>query len=148
MNDTPAEKGVKLDFVGTALSAGGLGLVVLGILKSGKSGVVDTSRSVMLAGKERHDLGRPNDWGYPIRAIRTAQYLYIRNYEPGRWPAGNPETGYRNCDDSPTKRQLTGGFDKFYRLSFGKRPAEELYSIDKAPDCLDNLAGRSEFEQR
>ena len=40
MNDTPAEKGVRLDLVGTALSALGLGLIVLGILKSGSWGFV------------------------------------------------------------------------------------------------------------
>ena len=40
MNDTPAEQGVRLDLVGTALSAVGLGLVVLGILKSGSWGFV------------------------------------------------------------------------------------------------------------
>ncbi len=39
-NDTPAEEGVKLDLVGTALSAAGLGLIVLGILKSGTWGFV------------------------------------------------------------------------------------------------------------
>ena len=40
MNDTPAEKGAKLDLVGTALSALGLGLIVLGILRSGTWGFV------------------------------------------------------------------------------------------------------------
>jgi Na+/melibiose symporter-like transporter len=40
VSDTPAEQGVKLDLVGTALSALGLGLVVFGILKSGTWGVV------------------------------------------------------------------------------------------------------------
>jgi MFS family permease len=40
VNDTPAEEGVKLDLVGTALSAVGLGLIVFGILKSGTWGVV------------------------------------------------------------------------------------------------------------
>src|SRR4051794_35583796 len=40
MKDTPAEEGVKLDLVGTALSALGLGLIVLGILKSGTWGFV------------------------------------------------------------------------------------------------------------
>jgi MFS family permease len=38
--DTPAEKGVRLDLVGTGLSALGLGLVVLGILRSGTWGFV------------------------------------------------------------------------------------------------------------
>ncbi len=40
VNDTPAEKGVKLDLFGTCLSALGLGLIVFGILKSGTWGVV------------------------------------------------------------------------------------------------------------
>jgi MFS family permease len=40
MNDRPAEKGVRLDLVGTALSALGLGLIVLGILRSGSWGFV------------------------------------------------------------------------------------------------------------
>jgi N-sulfoglucosamine sulfohydrolase len=120
----------------------------LDVLKSGESGIVDESRDVMLTGKERHDLGRPNDWGYPVRAIRTRDFLYIRNYHPERWPAGDPETGYRNVDDSPTKRFLLGGFDEYYRLSFGKRPAEELYHISEDPDCLNNLADNIDFAQR
>jgi MFS family permease len=40
MADTPAERGVKLDLVGTALSAIGLGLVVYGVLRSGSWGFV------------------------------------------------------------------------------------------------------------
>jgi MFS family permease len=40
MADTPAEKGVRLDLVGTALSASGLGLVVFGILRSSGWGFV------------------------------------------------------------------------------------------------------------
>ena len=40
MADTPAEKGARLDLVGTALSALGLGLVVFGVLRSGTWGFV------------------------------------------------------------------------------------------------------------
>ena len=40
MADTPAERDVKLDLVGTALSAAGLGLFVYGILRSGSWGLV------------------------------------------------------------------------------------------------------------
>jgi MFS family permease len=40
MADTPAETGTRLDLIGTALSASGLGLVVFGILRSGSWGVV------------------------------------------------------------------------------------------------------------
>lgn len=112
----------------------------LDVLRSSKSGVVDASRAVMLVGKERHDLGRPNDAGYPVRAIRTPQFLYVRNYYPDRWPAGNPETGYRNVDDSPTKSAILNSFNDHYKLNFGKRPAEELYDVQTDPHCMNNLA--------
>lgn len=110
------------------------------VLTSKQSGIVDSSRDVMIVGKERHDLGRPFDQGYPVRAIRTREFLYVRNYEPDRWPAGNPETGYRNVDDSPTKSFLLSGFDEYYRLSFGKRSGEELYDLKADPDCVKNVA--------
>src|SRR5207247_3082588 len=42
MADTPAERGVRLDLVGTGLSAVGLGLVVYGILRSGTWGFVQS----------------------------------------------------------------------------------------------------------
>ena len=40
VNDTPPEKGARLDLVGTGLSAAGLGLIVIGILRSGAWGFV------------------------------------------------------------------------------------------------------------
>jgi len=110
------------------------------VMRSEKSGQVDPARNVMLIGKERHDLGRPQDLGYPVRAIRTPQYLYVHNYAPDRWPVCNPETGYGNCDTSPTKTFILSSFDDHYRLCFGFRPAEELYRIDENPDCMRNLA--------
>ena len=107
----------------------------------------------MLIGKERHDVGRPQDVGYPIRGIVKDGFLYLRNFEPERWPAGDPVTGYLNVDGGPTKTECLQArrnpeTQRYWTWSFGKRPAEELYNIGKDPDCLDNLAGRSEFEQR
>jgi arylsulfatase A-like enzyme len=119
----------------------------LNVLRSVKSGVVDSSRNLMLVGKERHDIGRPNDWGYPVRAIRTPEFLYIRNYEPDRWPAGNPETGYRNVDDGPTKEFLLSRFDEYYEMSFGKRPREALYSVRTDPDNVKDLATNPEYAE-
>ena len=71
--------------------------------------------------------------------------LYLRNFEPTRWPAGNPETGYLNCDGSPTKTECLQartkpGMHKYWQWSFGKRPQEELYRIDRDPECLKDLA--------
>lgn len=102
-------------------------------------------RSYMITGKERHDVGRPDDKGYPIRAIINDNYLYIMNAHPERWPAGNPETGYMNCDRSPTKSWILNdrrakGFSNYWNLNFGKRPGEELYNILEDPECIINLA--------
>ncbi len=135
------------DFMPTFLEAAGLpvpdsvtGSSFLDQLVSEDDEWIDPQRNRMLIGKERHDLGRPHDQGYPVRAIRTPDFLYIQNFEPDRWPAGDPETGYRNVDDSPTKTLLLGRFDRFYQLSFGLRPREELYRITDDPDCVRNLA--------
>ena len=49
-------------------------------------------RNHVLVGKERHDIGRPHDVGYPIRGIHQGDWLLIKNFEPSRWPAGNPRT--------------------------------------------------------
>lgn len=114
------------------------------LLRSEKSGMLE-GRDVMLAGKERHDLGRPNNLGYPVRAIRTPEFLYVRNYHPERWPACNPETGFGNCDDSPTKEviKLLGGH--FFDLSFNFRPADELYRLSDDPHGVRNLANDPAF---
>lgn len=130
-----------LELAGIARPASMTGRSFADQLRAEGSGWVDRNRNRMVVGKERHDLGRPNDWGYPVRAIRTPEFLYVHNYEPDRWPAGNPETSYPNCDNSPTKTLVTFHFDRFYRLCFGKRPAEELYRVADDPDCVKNLAG-------
>jgi hypothetical protein len=107
----------------------------------------------VLVGKERHDVGRPNDWGYPIRGIIKDETLYLRNYEPDRWPAGNPETGYLNCDGGPTKTEILqqrrdGRDTRPWALAFGRRPVEELYDLKQDPYCLTNLAQAPEQRQR
>lgn len=118
-----------------------------------KSGQVNPARDHVLIGKERHDIGRPHDWGYPIRGIVKGGYLYLRNFEPARWPAGNPETGYLNCDGSPTKTECLQartipGMEKFWKWSFGKRGEEEFYHIATDRDCLENLAMDPQEQQR
>ncbi len=114
------------------------------IFASPKSGQVVASRDHVLLGKERHDVGRPNNGGYPIRGIRKGDHLYLHNFEPARWPGGNPETGYLNCDASPTKtlllNQRRAGDYKFWRMNFGKRPTEELFDVKANRDCVKNLA--------
>ncbi len=76
------------------------------IFASATAGQVNPARDHVLIGKERHDIGRPHDWGYPIRGIVKGNLLYLHNFRTDRWPAGNPETGYLNCDGSPTKTEI------------------------------------------
>ena len=71
------------------------------------------------------------------------------NFEPGRWPACNPETGYLDTDGSPTKTWLLESHrrnpaDPHWALAFGKRGAEELYDLAADPDCVQNLAGAAD----
>lgn len=125
------------------------GASLTGILRSSRSGQVEAKRDHVLVGKERHDVGRPNDWGYPIRGISKDGMLYLHNFETSRWPAGNPETGYLNCDGGATKTEILAarrrtGKDRHWDLCFGKRPQEELYDLRKDPDCVNNLADRKE----
>ncbi|NSW95620.1 MAG: hypothetical protein HPY62_13010 [Bacteroidales bacterium] len=117
----------------------------MNILKKGKKGLVDKTRDHLLLGKERHDVGRPDDVGYPIRGIVREGYLYLVNFKPNRWPAGNPETGYLNCDASPVKSLIlnlrrTGENDTYWSKCFGLRGGEELYNIAADPECAVNLA--------
>ncbi|MBC8356180.1 MAG: sulfatase [Planctomycetes bacterium] len=101
---------------------------------------------------ERHDGCRRGGKGYPCRALRTAKFLYIKNYEPDRWPAGDPDASvcaraipFGEVDSSPTKQLLLDNADdpefrRFYDLAFAKHPAEELYDLAKDTDQINNVA--------
>lgn len=128
------------------------GKSLMNIITTESSGQIEPNRDYVLVGKERHDTGRPNDVGYPIRGIYKDSMLYLRNYEIDRWPSGNPETGYLNTDGGPTKTEILnlrrkGTNKQFWKLNFGKRVSEELYDIKNDPFCTNNLASdiSSEF---
>ena len=123
------------------------------IFKIDKSGQVIKDRDHVLVGKERHDIGRANAGGYPIRGIRKGNLLYLQNFETDRWPGGNPETGYLNCDGSPTKtlvlnQRRSGEATTFWNLCFGKRVAEEFYNVATDPDCTNNLIKTDAMKQQ
>jgi N-sulfoglucosamine sulfohydrolase len=145
-----------IDFAPTFLEVAGItpkssgmqpiqGRSLTDIFYSEKDGIVNKKRDHVLIGKERHDIGRPHDQGYPIRGIVKDNYLYVHNFEPDRWPSGNPETGYLNCDGSPTKTEILEArrnqeTSEYWNHAFGKRPTHELYRIDIDPECMHNLA--------
>lgn len=108
-------------------------------------------RTYTLIGRERHDYGRPGNQGYPIRGLVTDKFLYIWNLKPHLLPAGNPETGYTDCDGSPTKTQILNmkrsNMDRqYYNLSFGLRPEEELYDLSTDAECLINLSENTQYQ--
>jgi len=151
------------DVAPTLLEAAGLkphkqmtGKSFMDLLLSEKSGKLSKERSFALLCKERHDLGRTDgeqlSVGYPIRAIRNDKYLYLKNYKPNRWPVGDPEYDYMNCDDSPVKTYLLEQKPEnrdysYYLLSFGKRAEEELYDMVNDHDCVNNLAQVTAYAQ-
>jgi len=49
------------------------------------------------------DCASENDVGYPISCLRTPQYLYIRNFKPNLWAAGNGDIfdSYEYCGVAP-----------------------------------------------
>ncbi|MHC4124441.1 MAG: sulfatase family protein, partial [Planctomycetota bacterium] len=155
------------DFAPTFLDCAGLKIPkemtrksIKNILLSNKSGRVDNSRDRVCTGIERHTWCRPNGVGYPIRAIRTYEWLYIRNYEPDRWPSGGPDFKppynkqimYWQVDESPTKTYLLEHQNEpdikpFFKKIFKKRPAEELYDVKNDPAQINNLADKPAFSK-
>ncbi|MEO0734639.1 MAG: sulfatase, partial [Bacteroidota bacterium] len=110
------------------------------------TGAAAGAKDVILA-RERHAQVRADSVSYPVRGLRNDDYLYLRNYFPDRWPAGDPEAilsvgAYGDVDNSITKMLLLDGQggDRLRDLSFGKRPAEELYNLANDPYQLFNLA--------
>jgi hypothetical protein len=112
-------------------------------------------RDLVFVERERHANVRKGDLGYPARAVKTKDFLYIRNFRPDRWPAGDPEMWktvgpFGDCDASPTKELLLEHRDdpkieKYFNLCFGKRPAEELYDLNNDPYEITNVAADPEF---
>ncbi len=130
---------------------------LVNILYSKESGHLDIDREFIVTARERHALCRLNGLGYPGRAIRTYEYLYIRNYEPDRWPTGDPPL-FGDVDahmlhyPSPTKNYILANKNSpeiktLYKIAFDMRPAEELYDLKKDPDQMNNVACLEEYKE-
>src|SRR5687768_7328956 len=55
------------------------------------AGGSEQARDKVFVERERHANVRKGDLSYPVRAVRTDEWLYVRNLRPDRWPAGDPE---------------------------------------------------------
>lgn len=146
------------------------GRSLVNVLMSEKSGQVDESRDAVVVGRERHvAAARTDNLPYPQRAIRTKDFLYIRNFKPDRWPMGtgpgygapegpmpsvdalthNTFAAFGDLDASPTKAwiatrpELEDG--RFFDIAFGRRPEEELYDLRTDPDQTRNVAQQKDY---
>ena len=148
------------------------GRSLLAHLTSRDSGRIAPERSAVVLGRERHvAAARPGNLPYPSRALRTDDWLYVRNFAPDRWPMGQPvpeddeataeratpeaiasdtHAAYPDMDAGPTKAWLVAHADDrlarpFRDRAFAKRPAEELYDLRADPEQLVNLASDPAF---
>ncbi|HEX3996947.1 MAG TPA: sulfatase [Pirellulales bacterium] len=160
-----------VDLAPTFLEVGGVkrpdvmtGHSFLNVLHAERSGQIDPGRTWVVTGRERHvAAAREGNLPYPQRALRTKDFLYIRNFAPDRWPMGSPKftntsdmpsidalerdtmVAFADMDASPTKAWLVHRFGEedwewHYNYAFGKRPAEELYDLRSDPEQMLNRA--------
>jgi arylsulfatase A-like enzyme len=111
-----------------------------------------SGRDHVFVERERHAYVRAGNLSYPVRAVRTSDYLYVRNVSPERWPAGDPAMvhsvgPFGDVDHGPSKDFVIAYRDDpaiapFYARAFAKRPAEELYALTTDPHQLVNVADR------
>lgn len=146
-----------LDAVGLRVPEQMSGRGLMPILESRLSGQVESDRSFVVTGMERHV------YSYPSRALRTGDFLYVRNFDSQNWPTGeieghNPEYDYAtqpwpkekgafsfNIDPSPAKQFLRlhrdeSGAERYANLAFQRRQHEELFDLSKDPEQLLNVA--------
>jgi arylsulfatase A-like enzyme len=130
-----------------------------------------SSDEAVFTGRERHvPPAREGNLPYPQRAIRTKDHLFIINFEPDRWPTGDPRNISKTSipsqkelehntritladeDAGPTKAWMVQHRDdyswkKYYEGAYGKRPRYELYDLKKDPDQVENLSGKPDVSE-
>ena len=162
-----------LEVAGVAIPPAMTGKSLATILTAKGSGQIDPTRDFVVTGRERHvAAARPGFLPYPQRAIRTKEFLYIRNFKPDRWPMGiapgfgivngplfpgqeqiekNTFIAFADFDASPTKAWLCGARNdqamrRYVDYAFGRRPAEELYDLKTDPHQMRNVASQPQYQ--
>lgn len=160
-----------LELAGVEIPQVMTGRSLVSLLRSDRSGTIEPERDAVFVGRERHVANaRDGFLPYPQRAIRTADYLYIINFRPDRWPLGEPyrldgdqppnaeeiteETRVTLPDEDagPTKAWLVGQRDNpmwkpLFELAYGKRPREELYDLKADPYQVNNVAADPKYQE-
>ena len=151
------------------------GKSILNILKSKNQGVVDPTKKYVFAGRERHSSSRYQNQGFPVRLIRSKDFLLVWNIKPDRWPAGDPQAldkdgkllpmygidekgkhhsdwAFTDVDGSPSKSFLIeklgeNNMQHYFDLAYSKRPEYELFDIFNDPFCLTNICEDEKYSQ-
>jgi len=131
------------------------GISLMPVLTGQKS----AHRTEVFLERERHCMSRnemDKGAGYPMRAIRTSNFLYIVNLRHYRMPGGDESmpgttSEFGDVDGGPTKAFILDNRNDpavkpFFELGFGKRPGEELYDLKKDPFNINNVANLPEYE--
>lgn len=128
------------DFAPTFLEAAGVSIPVamtgrslLPVLEQGRR----TAADFALSGRERHSHARADNLGYPARALRTSEHLFIRNFAPDRVPAGDPPL-FADIDASPSKDYVMK--NRVSGLGLEPFPSEQMFDVRTDPGCRKNLA--------
>ena len=116
------------DLAPTILEAAGIpipktvtGKSLMAQLKSESSDWVDEKRDTVLIGRERHVLA------FPARAIRTKEFLYVRNFSPASWP-----TGTEDARLTPQRTLPQPHYD-FSKNGWPTEPPAFSYAVDPSP---------------
>jgi len=115
-------------------------------------------RNAVFIERERHANVRHDNLSYPVRAVRTRDFLYVRNIRTDRWPAGDPDVffihgrPFGDVDTTRVKDFLLANQDNPAMAAhiariFGKRPAEELYDLRVDPHQLTNVADIPDYAE-
>lgn len=117
-----------LETAGVALPPGMDGKSLVPVLRHPFSGQADPARTGVVTGRERHvQDAREGNVPYPQRALRTREFLYIRNYEPDRWPMGDP--GGLTENTAPDGADV----EKSTFATFAPSPLTGLSTISRLP---------------
>lgn len=114
-------------------------------------------RDFVASGLERHTISRPDNKGYPSRAIHTPEYTFIQNFQPNRWPAGDPDFDawpqgeYGDVDAGVSRTFMLENASEYrdlFHLAFGRRVREEFFHLPSDPFQLKNLAAHPEYQMQ
>jgi N-sulfoglucosamine sulfohydrolase len=160
-----------LEAAGLPIPAGVNARSLMKVFQTNKNGRVDPARNWVIAGRERHVALANDNLPYPQRALRTHEFLYIRNFKPERWPLGNPKNlsdaftptqdalendtyaAFADMDSSPTKAWLVmhrndPQWKRYYEIALERRPGEELYDLKQDPYQTKNVAADPRYAKQ